>query len=88
MKVISLADITCDLETEMLILTMYLKVFEKIKYFRKVFKYKYFSFLKVKYKYFKNKYLNTYVFDPMCCRLHTESPLNYSTCMLVISNFL
>ena len=43
--------ITCDLETEMLILTMYLKkylkLFEKVKYFRKVFKYKYFSFLKV-----------------------------------------
>ena len=46
MKVISLAGITCDLETEMLILTMclkkYLKVFEKVKYFKKVFKYKYF----------------------------------------------
>ena len=46
---ISLAGITCNLETEMLILTMYLKVFEKVKYFRKVFKYKSFSFLKVKY---------------------------------------
>ena len=37
----------------MLILTMYLKkylkVFEKVKYSRKVFKYKYYSFLKVKY---------------------------------------
>ena len=53
-KVISLAGITCDLETEMLILTMhlkkYLKIFE-VKYFRKLFIYKYFSFLKVKYKY-------------------------------------
>ena len=43
-KVISLTGITCDLETEMLILTMYLKkylkVFEKVKYIRKVFKYK------------------------------------------------
>ena len=29
MKVISLAGIRCDLETEMLILTMYLKVFKK-----------------------------------------------------------
>ena len=46
-KVTSLAGITGDLETEMWILTMYLKkylkVFEtKIKYFMKVFKYKYF----------------------------------------------
>ena len=39
-KVFSLAGITCDLETEMLILTMYLAVFEKVKYFRNVFKYK------------------------------------------------
>ena len=41
MKVVSLAGITCDRETEMLILTMYLnkylKVFENVKYFRKVF---------------------------------------------------
>ena len=42
MKVISLAGTTCDLETEMLILTMYFfKVFENVKYLRKVFKYKY-----------------------------------------------
>ena len=32
-------------------LKKYLKVFENVKYFRKIFKYKYFSFLKVKYKY-------------------------------------
>ena len=41
LKVISLAGITCDHETEMLILTMYLniyfKVFENVKYFKKVF---------------------------------------------------
>ena len=37
----------------MLIQTMYLKVFEKVKYFRKVFKYTYFKFLNIKYKYFK-----------------------------------
>ena len=37
-KIIILAGITCDLETEMLILTIYLKVFEKVKHFRKVFK--------------------------------------------------
>ena len=57
MKVISLASLTCGFETEMLILTMYvkkdLKVFEKFKYFRKVSKYEYFSFVKVKYKYFE-----------------------------------
>ena len=45
-KVISLAGIICDIEREMLILTMYmnkyLKIFEKVKYFRKIFKYKYF----------------------------------------------
>ena len=44
-KVMSLAGITCDLEVEMLILTIYLKkyfkVYENVKYFRKVFKYKY-----------------------------------------------
>ena len=57
-KVITLAGITCDHETEMLILTMYLKVFENVKYFKKVFKYKYFSFLKVKYKH-NYKYLET-----------------------------
>ena len=52
MKVISLAGIRCVHETEILILTMYLKtVFENVKYFKKVFKYKYFPFLKVKYKY-------------------------------------
>ena len=38
MKVISLAGIICDYETEMLILTMYLKkylkVFENVKYFK------------------------------------------------------
>ena len=52
MKVIPLASIICDHETEMLILTMYLKkVFENVKYFKKEFKYKYLSFLKVKYKY-------------------------------------
>ena len=54
MKVISVAGITCDHETEMFILTMYLKqylkVFENVKYFTKVFKYKYVSFLNVKYK--------------------------------------
>ena len=50
MKVISLAGITCDHETVMLILIMYLKkylkVFENVKYLKKVFKYKYnyFSF--------------------------------------------
>ena len=44
-KVISFAGITCDHETEMLILTVYLKVFENFKYFKKVFKYKYFLFL-------------------------------------------
>ena len=51
MKVISLAGITCDHEIEMLILTTYLKVFENVKYFKRVFKYKYkyFSFLNVKY---------------------------------------
>ena len=41
----------------MLILTMYLKKylkeFENVKYFMKVFKYKYFSFMKVKYNYLK-----------------------------------
>ncbi|KAK2171274.1 hypothetical protein NP493_1085g00063 [Ridgeia piscesae] len=46
MKVISLAGITCNRETEMLILTMYfkkyLKVFLNVKYYRKVFKNKYF----------------------------------------------
>ena len=37
----SLAGITCDSEKEMLILTMYFKkIFEQVKYFRKVFKYK------------------------------------------------
>ena len=42
-KVISLAGITCDSEKEMLIRTMYFKkIFEQLKYFRKVFKYKYF----------------------------------------------
>ena len=45
MMVISLAGITCDHETEMLVLTiylkMYLKLFGNVKYFRKVFKYKY-----------------------------------------------
>ena len=60
-KVISLACTTCDLETYILILTMFLNnIFEKykkVKYFRKVFKYKYkhFSFLKVKYKYFERQ---------------------------------
>ena len=42
--VISLASITCDRKTEMLTLAMhlkyYLKVFENVKYFMKVFKYK------------------------------------------------
>ena len=65
MKIISLAGITCDLETEIFILTMYLKkylkVFEKVKYFRIVFKYKYFEFLNIKHKYFEKKYLNTLV---------------------------
>ena len=56
MKVISSAGIMCDLETEMLVLTMYLKkylkLFEKVKYFRKIFKYKYFekTIYKPKYK--------------------------------------
>ena len=45
MKVISLTGITCDHKKEMLILTMHFK------YFRKVFKYKYVSFLDVKYNY-------------------------------------
>ena len=53
MTIISLAGIMCDHETEMLMLAMYLKkylkVFKIVKYFKKVFKYKYFSFLKVKY---------------------------------------
>ena len=39
----------------MLILTMYLKTFEKVKYFRKVFKYKYFQFLNIKYKFILKK---------------------------------
>ena len=39
----------------MLILTMYLKTFEKVKYFRKVFKYKYFYFLNIKYKFILKK---------------------------------
>ena len=54
--VISLTGITHDLETEMLILTMYLKqIFQKVKYLRKVFKYNYFSFIKIifVYKYFE-----------------------------------
>ena len=38
------------------------KVFEKVKYFRKVFKYKYFSFIKVKYFEILS---NANVFDPM-----------------------
>ena len=42
MKEINLAGFTCDRETEILILTMYLKkylkLFENIKYFREVFK--------------------------------------------------
>ena len=38
MKIINLAGFTCDYETQMLILTKYLKtVFENVKYFRKVF---------------------------------------------------
>ena len=39
-------------------------IFEKVKYFRKVFKYKYFLFLN--YKYLTNIYIlsNTNVFDP------------------------
>ena len=45
MKVISLASSTCDHETEMLILTMHLKVFGNVKYYKKVIKYN--------YKYFK-----------------------------------
>ena len=52
MKVISLAGIICDCENEMLILTMYLKVLENIKYFIKVINYKYFQFLNIKYKNF------------------------------------
>ena len=50
-KVISFVGITSDHETGMLILTMYLKVFENVKYFIKIFKYIYFSFVNVKYKY-------------------------------------
>ena len=59
MKIISLAGITCDHETEMLMLAMYLKkylkVFLNVKYFKKVFKYKYLSLLKVKTKKVKTK---------------------------------
>ena len=36
------------------------KIFEKAKYFRKVFKYKYFKFLNIKYKFILKKYLNTF----------------------------
>ena len=36
MKVVSLASITCDHEAEMLILAMYLKIFENVKYFRSI----------------------------------------------------
>ena len=81
-KVISWAGITCDLETEMLILIMYLKkylkIFEKVKYFRKVFKYKYISFLKVKYKYFEKvfKYLQIQTYLTPCLRFpHVECNL-------------
>ena len=44
---------------------MYLKVFEKVKYFRKIFKYKYDSFLKVKYQYFGKVFKYFQMFDPM-----------------------
>ena len=55
MKIISMACITCDRETEILILSMYLKkyfkIFENVKYFMKVFIYKYFSLQNIKYNY-------------------------------------
>ena len=43
-------------------LKKYLKVSENVKYFKKVIKYKYFSFQKVNYKYHGTlkKYLNTF----------------------------
>ena len=58
----------------MLILTMYLKkylkLFENVKYFKKVFKYKYFSFLNIKYnyKYFEKvfKYIQIQMYLTLC----------------------
>ena len=65
-KVISLAGITRDLETKILLQTMYLekylKVLENVKYFRNIFKYKYFE--KV-FKYFQiQMYLTPCLEDP------------------------
>ena len=66
-----------------------LKVFENVKYFKKVFKYKLFSFLKVKHKnkYFEEsikKLLNTStnVFDPVsgeAIRIFTLKKIHHRT---------
>ena len=48
-RIISLAGITCDKEKNDDTDNVFEQIFEKVKYFRKVFKYKYFVFLNYKY---------------------------------------